>query len=396
MNRWAEVELGSVARIVRTTVDPANVDPQTGYLGLEHIERGGRIIGSATVESEGLLSSKFLFEAGDVLYGKLRPYLAKIAISETPGICSTDILPVRPGPSLNRRFLLHFLRQPALVEYANARTSGANLPRLTPTELAKFTLPLPPLPMQKRIAAVLDHVNGLRDQRRKVRSLCRELIRSLFIDMFGDARRNPFGWDTCLLGSVILDGPQNGLYRPGSDYGRGVPILRIDSFQGGSLKDHSKWKLVDADSSEIERYHLLSGDIVINRVNSRSHLGKSVMVCDVPEDAVFESNMMRLRVNPNRVLPFYVEQFLQTGYVRAQILGSAKDAVNQSSINQRDVKGLVLNVPPLSMQREFGERVGAVRTLQKANECHLGALDELFTSIQRRAFLGQLWDDGRS
>ncbi|MFE0490652.1 restriction endonuclease subunit S [Streptomyces griseoaurantiacus] len=381
-----------MAEISRSVVEPQGLPRGTRYLGLEHIERGGRILGDATVESEGVISSKFTFVAGDILYGKLRPYLGKIAAPDFAGVCSTDIIPVRPGSDLVGRYLLHYLRQPKMIRLANARATGANLPRLAPKELAGIRVPLPPLAEQKRIAAVLDQVDTLRARRREGIALLDDLAQSVFLDMFGDPASNPMGWEQRNLGEVILDGPQNGLYKPAGDYGDGVPILRIDSFQVGELKPPSQWRLVSASLLEQERYSLQKFDIVINRVNSRSHLGKSVLVGEVPGGSVFESNMMRVRVDPSVVRPEFVGKYLQSAFVRRCILESAKDAVNQSSINQQDVKGLPVFVPPMRSQREFEAALEQIRGAQRKHRTHLATLDELFTSLQHRAFSGTLWD----
>lgn len=162
------VELASVATIERKGVDPSALPPETMYLGLEHIERGGRIIGHDTVGGAKLASTKLRFTTEHVLFGKLRPNLAKISRPNFAGVCSTDILPIRPGKDLDRDYLAHYLAQRSIVEFAASRTSGANLPRLSPTVLARFPIPLQPLPEQRRIAAVLDHADALRAKRRQV------------------------------------------------------------------------------------------------------------------------------------------------------------------------------------------------------------------------------------
>lgn len=272
-----------------------------------------------------------------------------------------------------------------------------NIANLDIKRCLELSFPLPPLAEQKRIAAVLDQVDALRVKRHEAIALLNGLTQSLFIEMFGDPEDNLKKWRSCSLGELITTGPSNGLYKPAADYGRGVPILRIDSFQSGILKNPSDWRLVDASPVEQERFKLSKGDIVINRVNSRSHLGKSVMVGDVPGGAVFESNMMRFRVDGKVVLPLFVEQFMQTRYVRKQVLEAAKDAVNQSSINQRDVKGLRTFVPPLKNQQEYVQRVAAIREHTEGHQAHLDTLNELFTSLEQRAFSGTLWDhDGEA
>jgi hypothetical protein len=146
--QWRTVALDEVATIERSAIQPEDIAQGTAYLGLEHIESGGRILRAKPVDEGELASSKFKFTAQHVLYGKLRPYLAKISCPDFTGICSTDILPILPGPKLERHFLCHFLLQPTMVDYANSQATGANLPRLSPTTLAQFEIPLPPLAEQ--------------------------------------------------------------------------------------------------------------------------------------------------------------------------------------------------------------------------------------------------------
>src|SRR5579859_7462454 len=130
MTAWPTVALAEVAAIERDSVQPEQIEAGTSYVGLENIESGGAFTGVGQVNAGELASSKFRFTERHVLYGKLRPYLAKIACPDFSGICSTDILPILPGPKIDRRYFFHFLRQPSLVEYATSRAVGVNLPRV--------------------------------------------------------------------------------------------------------------------------------------------------------------------------------------------------------------------------------------------------------------------------
>ena len=103
----------------------------------------------------------------------------------------------------------------------------------------------------------------------------------------------PEEWVWASLDALISDGPQNGLYLPGDQYGSGTPILRIDDYQIGWHRDKALLNLVKADSPTCETYALVAGDLVINRVNSMTHLGKSLLVTGSLEGSLFESNMMR-------------------------------------------------------------------------------------------------------
>jgi type I restriction enzyme S subunit len=384
------VALQDVATIERDIVEPSQIKTGTLYVGLENIESGGRFVGVRPVDSGELASSKFAFTPRHVLYGKLRPYLAKIARPDFDGICSTDILPVLPGPELDRGYLTWFLLSPAMVSLAASRATGANLPRLSPNALAEMKIPLPPLSEQRRIAVVLDKADELRVKRRSALAELDTLTRSVFVDIFGDPASNTKGWPIAKLGELITVGPQNGLYRPASDYGTGTPILRIDAFYDGVVTGLATLKRVRISNDEVTLYGLKPGEIVVNRVNSREYLGKSALIPDLAEPTVFESNMMRFDVDRERLNPVYLIHLLQTRHVRAHILRASKDAVNQSSINQQDVKSIPIPLPPPVRQELFARYVRSLQALADGLRSSGARLDDLFGSLQQRAFAGEL------
>lgn len=387
---WRLAVLEEVAKLDRAAVEPDEIKPGTSYVGLENIESGGSFTGVKTVEAGELASNKFAFTSQHLLFGKLRPYLAKIARPAFSGICSTDILPVLPGPDLDRDYLAHYLLSPAMVAQAASLAAGANLPRLSPSALLKFKVPLPPLSDQRRIAAILDKADELRAKRRAALAQLDTLTQSIFLDKFGDPMTNTGDWPTEPLGGLLESGPQNGLYRPASDYGSGTPIVRIDAFYDGVLGDTHNLKRVRISDSERKSYELRVGDILINRVNSREYLGKSALVPELVEPTVFESNMMRLGVDRQRLNPVFVIQFLQTKPARTHFQMCAKDAVNQSSINQQDVQALPVPLPPLPIQDDFASLVGVVGAHASRNLASAANGDRLFASLQHRAFTGEL------
>lgn len=211
MTPWKIATLTEVANIERTGIQPDQIKDGTTYVGLEHIERGGRFIGLKTVDAGELASSKFQFTEQHILYGKLRPYLAKVACPEFSGICSTDILPILPKSNVDRKFLFHFLRQPKMIDYANSQAVGVNLPRLSPSALAKFEIPIPPLEEQKRIAEILDRAQSLISKRREAIAQLDTLTQSIFLEMFGDPTLN--GWVMETIAEVVH--PSSGSIRTG-------------------------------------------------------------------------------------------------------------------------------------------------------------------------------------
>ena len=153
---WVWTTLGDITSPSRERVDPTRV-PDALYVGLEHIEKdSGRLLehGSAA----DVRSTKTVFHAGDVLYGKLRPYLNKVCIPDFDGICSTDILVFPRQSHLDNHFLKYRLLSSDFVQFANIHVGGVQHPRVHFNQLAQFRMALPPLPEQRRIVARIEEL----------------------------------------------------------------------------------------------------------------------------------------------------------------------------------------------------------------------------------------------
>lgn len=195
------------------------------------------------------------------------------------------------------------------------------------------------------------------------------------------------------LDSLIVDGPQNGLYLPKSLYGSGHPILRIDDYQQDWIRPVAELQRVRAKAEDVATYSLRSGDVVINRVNSPSHLGK-VAIWEVgSEMPIFESNMMRAALS-SAVVPLYIAIYLRSIDGRARLTKQAKWAVNQASINQQDVCGTVVPLPPHKEQTRIVEEVDRHLSLLRETETQVDAnlqrADRLRQGILQEGFSGKL------
>lgn len=384
MREWPRVELGEICHAVRTQVAPH----ETGYdalpfVGLEQVESDTGAItlvrGSRTGDGRSL---NFRFDERQVLYGKLRPYLNKVALPDFKGRCSTELIPLLPAKGIERRFLAALLRRPQTVQAVMVANTGSRMPRTDMNMLFELTVPLPPLEEQRRIVDILDRAASIRRLRRQAQETARQIVPALFVKMFGDPARNPMGWPLVRFGDMLRSGPQNGLYRPAALYGQGTRILRIDSFYDGRVVDLVELRRVQIDRVTIEKFCLTPGDIVINRVNSRPYLGKSTIISAMDEPVVFESNMMRLTLDAERVIPEYVIAYLQTEHARAVLILNAKDAINQSSINQQDVSRLPVPVPPINLQNEFAERVAVLTRISDRQDSAANVEGMAMRSIQ--------------
>ncbi len=159
---WSEVELGEVWRESRARVRPAAIGP-TNYIGLEHVEGGtNRITGHRS--SEEVKSTVATFCSGDVLYGRLRPYLNKVIRPPESGVASTEFLVFKESSALANALLMHLLSSSGLVAYASANSAGVNLPRVSAQRLGKYRFPLAPLPEQHRIVARIESLFAKLDE----------------------------------------------------------------------------------------------------------------------------------------------------------------------------------------------------------------------------------------
>jgi type I restriction enzyme S subunit len=153
---WTITTLGEVTAPSTTKVEPYDY-PDATYLSLEHIEaHTGRILGHGT--GSDVSSTKAVFHAGDVLYGKLRPYLNKVCRPDFDGICSTDIIVFPQSSYVDNQFLWRFLMRADVVDFANHNSNGINLPRTSFEKLRELEFPLPPLAEQRRIVAKIEQL----------------------------------------------------------------------------------------------------------------------------------------------------------------------------------------------------------------------------------------------
>jgi type I restriction enzyme S subunit len=150
---WVQTTLGELVVPSKERFDP-NGGEDLPYVGLEHIERDtGRILGHG--RSTEVKSTKAVFHAGDVLYGKLRPYLNKVAIPDFDGVCSTDILVFPRSEHIEPKFIYYRLLSKDFVQFANDNVSGVQHPRTNFQSLSNFRISLPPLAEQRRIVETL-------------------------------------------------------------------------------------------------------------------------------------------------------------------------------------------------------------------------------------------------
>jgi type I restriction enzyme S subunit len=265
-------------------------------------------------------------------------------------------------------------------------TSGATIPHVQRYYLDNLTLEKPEYIEQKRIAGILEKSDRLRRLRKYARELSDTYLQSLFMEMFGDETKCQIDdFDT-----LLLEKPKNGLYLASDYYGSGFPIIRITDFYDGILSPPFQLKRVNASLEDSRNFSTINDDILINRVNSLEYLGKCALVKGLNETTLFESNMMRIRVDSKRILPVYIVKFLSSKKAYRQIFQLARKAVNQASINQEDVMSLRIIIPPMQLQQKFTKMVQIFERLQSQQQEAERQTEHLFQTLLHHAFNGEL------
>jgi type I restriction enzyme S subunit len=343
------------------------------------------------VSESGVTSGKYRFEPGDVLYSKIRPYLNKVALVDFEGLCSADMYAVTVNPQKMRSdYLVHLLRSPSFLSYTARLSNRANIPKLNREQLARFQFNLPSLDEQQRIAALLDQADGLRAMRRRVVSCLDSLANSIFSEMFGkfagrfgtveeaaapqkgSIRTGPFG--SQLLHSEFVD--------------EGIAVLGLDNVVGNAFTWGERRRYITPEKyGTLHRYTVHPGDVLVSIMGT---CGRCVVVPDDVGAAINTKHICAITLDSKTALPEFVRAaFLWHPRSRAHLTQRTKGSI-MDGLNMGIVQAMPLPLPDLDDQREF-----VARSMQLGGLLHSclhasSQVDDLFISLQSRAFSGQL------
>ncbi len=360
------------------------------HLTLDQIEsHTGNIVNRKRAPASKAGTSTYVFDNGNVLYSKLRPYLNKVICPAESGIATTELVPLRPRVDLlDRRYLTFYLRSNHFLRFANVAVAGVKMPRIIMAKFWKHRVPLPPLSEQRRIVEVLDQADALRKRRAEADVKAARILAALFYRMFGDPATSPNRWPVITLGDVVVD-TRNGLYKPSSFYGRGISILKMFNIQNGEL-DLSRVDLINVDENEYEAYALLPSDILLNRVNTPGLVGKCALITKAVGKAVFESKNIRIRLNQEIVHYEYVVTYLNSPFGHASLRSGVKHAIGMATVNNSDLRRVRIPLPPMPLQKQWANVAQLHRELQKSRVASKRHIDRLFSVLLHNAFAGYL------
>ncbi len=364
------------------------------YVGLEDIEsHTGYFLGS--FNPQNVKSATFRFSPAHVLYGRLRPYLNKVLTPSFEGHCSTEIFPLRPFKQLSREFLHYWLLAEQTCERINATCTGARMPRAQMNEVLKFDFPLPPLPEQQRIVALLDEAfAGLGTATAKAnaeRNLqnAHAIFESHLQSVFSQRGE---GWVDTTLGDAtggIFTGPFGSLLHKSDYVEGGIPLVNPAHITATGIEpDLCKTVSVET-ATRLRSYIMSCGDIVIGR---RGEMGRCAVVTEREDGWLCGTGSFFVKPS-SRCDTRYLVRYLRTESCKSMLQEIAGGAV-MPNLSNTDLGSLSIYLPPLDKQIDIVEHVDCLHAetqhLTRLYERKLAALEELKKSLLHQAFNGEL------
>ena len=261
----------------------------------------------------------------------------------------------------------------------NKAVMGTTLNKAT---LSQITIPLPPIESQYQIADNLEKVSKLIDICNTILNKLDILVKSRFVEMFGNPILNPKGWEMTTIGEIVTE-VKYGTSRPAIDGGK-YAYLRMNNLTYDGYLDLADLKRIDIPDSEIEKCIVRKGDVLFNRTNSIELVGKTC-VFDKDEDMIIAGYIIRVRLKPV-MLPLIMSYFMNTDALKKKLRSMAKGAVNQANINAQELKAIKIYLPPTDLQQQFADFVAQTDKSKLAVKQILEKAETLKKSLMQEYF----------
>ena len=278
------------------------------------------------------------------------------------------------------KYLYYFLD--LYVETLRQQAIGGVIKYIKLGNLTEAVIPIPSLEKQQEIVDVFEKCNGTIEYRRQELELLDRLVKSRFIEMFGDQRTNPLGWDMVTIGDIATE-VRYGTSRPAVEGGK-FPYLRMNNLTYEGYLNLTDLKYIDIPDNEIEKCVVRNGDVLFNRTNSVELVGKTC-VYNLDYDMIIAGYIIRVRID-DRMLPVVLSNYLNSTVLKEQLRSMAKGAVNQANINAQELQSIPIYLPPIDLQHEFVAFVEQIDKSKFEIQQSLEKLEILKKSLMQQYF----------
>lgn len=340
------------------------------------------------ITDHGLRScSATLLPVGSVLLSSRAP-IGHVAINTVPMATNQGFKSLVPGPALDAKYLYHWLK--SKTAFLQSLGNGATFKELSKRTTEQIQVPLPSMDEQRRIAAILDQADSIRTKRREALAHLDTLTQSIFHTMFGDPRSNPRGLPLRTLGDISLifrDGPFGSNLKSSHYTSHGVRVIRLQNIGVGRFLDTDKAFVSEEHFASLERHRCEPGDVIIGTLGDPNL--RAVVQPSELEVALNKADCIQMRVDPSVALPSWACWMLNSPGTLALASTMARGQT-RTRISMGQLRSLKVPVPPLAEQQEFARRAAQLSSYVSTARRALASDDELFASLQSRAFRGEL------
>ena len=329
-------------------------------------------------------------EAGDIVLSIRASIGSKVLADGEYGL-GRGVAGLRVGPKVTSRYLWHWTTAAAPALAAKGR--GATFLQVNKQDIAEMQVPLPPIEEQRRIAAVLDAADELRAKRREALAKIDTLTQAIFIDMFGDPTSNPMAWPEVPLGE-LLDGIDSGKSptchdRPADAGEWGVLKAGAVSF---GVYDPDENKALPESVMPEPRHEVKTGDILFSRKNTHDLVAMTAFVHSTPARLLMSDLIFKLVIaDPDAVDGRFLQAQLSVPRKRRELQTlAAGTSGSMPNISKAKVRTVSVALPPPELQRRFATGARNVEVAEATSLRSRERLDDLFASLQQRAFRGEL------
>lgn len=351
--------------------------------GLPLIAGAGDFAGSAPRAKKFTTAPGKVSRAGDIILG-IRASIGDRVWSDAEYCLGRGVAGLRPKAGTDPNYLWHWLGYSSHRLAAKGR--GATFLQVNRADIADMEIPLPPLDEQRRIADILDKADALRVKQRSIAEGLEALIESTFIDMFGDPVSNPMSWPMYTLGGLAASlqyGPRfhNEAYTP-----EGIKIARITDLSHGGNLDFSSMPMLAVADGDKRKFLLEPGDIIFACTGAT--VGKLALIRPDDPPCIAGAYFIRIQLRGG-VNPEFASAVLRSRSVQSIIKAGSHQSAQQN-FSGPGLRALPFPLPPMECQEIFGRRLESVRKFALLNESAVMYIDQLFASLQSRAFRGEL------
>jgi type I restriction enzyme, S subunit len=388
----SKVKFGDIVKDVKLSVDRNN-NPYDYFIAGEHMDSENLKITRRGKFSNSDVGPAFhrIFKPGQILYGSRRTYLKKVAVADFEGITSntTFVLESKDESKFLQRFLPFVMLSDKFTDYSIKNSKGSTNPYILFSDLAKFEFDLPSLDDQKRLTELFWAANDTKEAYKKLLFLTDDLIKSQFIEMFGDPHKNPHNWEVASVEEWVkrgfierpMDGNHGEKHPKASDYvPTGVPFIMANNLIDGQVDYSSCSYLSEHQANSLDKGFARTGDVLITH---KGTIGRTAIV-----DNKFKFIMLTPQVTYYRTLKGlnnkYLKEYFNSDYFQTEMFNIAGNGTTRAYIGITAQKKLPIVVPPIDLQGEFAEFVEHCDKSKFHLKKTISNLDNTVKSLMRR------------